>query len=83
MRANSISFIILVLLLGLLIGAVTGSLVSRIFGLEFINRPLFSTPLHVAENFYIIKNLELQPTPASLLGFVIAVWLLYRNKERR
>ena len=81
MGKHSISFIVLVLIFGLFIGTVGGSLIEGIFGLEFLNRPLFGGSLKVAEDFYVIKNLELRLTPAGLMGFVIVAWLLYRRKE--
>ncbi len=81
MGKRSISFIVLVLVLGLFIGAVAGSLLSRVFGLDFLNHSLFGT-LTIARDFYLIKNLELQLTPAGLAGLVIAGWLLYRKKEQ-
>ena len=77
---RSISFVIVVLILGLFIGAVAGSLISRVFGLAFLDHALIG-PFTVANDFYVIKNLELQLTPASLLGLVIAGWLVYRSKE--
>ena len=80
MGKHSISFIVLVLVLGLFIGAVAGSLVSRVFGVDFLNYSLFGT-FTMARDFYLIKTLELQLTPASLVGLVLAGWLLYRTKE--
>lgn len=79
MEKISISFAIIVLLLGLLIGAVTGSLLHQIFGLEILNRSLLEHPVPVAENFYVFSRLELQLTPAGLLGFVAAAYLLYKK----
>ena len=80
MGKRSISFTFLVLVLGLFIGAVAGSLLSRVFGIDFLNHSLFGT-LTVARDFYLIKTLELQLTPAGLLGLVLAGWLLHRTKE--
>jgi len=79
MGKYSFTFVLFVLILGLFIGAVFGSLVHQVFGLEFLNRPIFSNPLKIAEDFYIIKKLELQLTPASILGLVVAGWFLYKR----
>lgn len=75
----SISFVLAVLVLGLLIGAVAGSLMERIFGLGFLNLGLFTDPVTVIEDFYVVTKLEIQLTSGGLLGFVIAAYMLYRN----
>lgn len=81
MGKHSISFIFLVLVLGLFIGTVAGSLLARVFGLEILNHSLFGG-LVIARDFYLVKNLELQFTPAGLLGLVLTAWLLYKTKEK-
>ncbi len=75
----SISFVLAVLVLGLLIGAVAGSLLERIFGLGFLNLGLFTDPVTLIRDFYVITKLEIQLTSGGLLGFVIAAYVLYRN----
>ncbi len=82
MGKYSISFIILVVILGVFIATVLGSLLSQVFGLDFLNYSIFGRGLKVAEDFYILKTLELRITPAGLLGLVLTGWLLYRTKEK-
>ncbi len=76
----SISFVLLVLFLGLMIGTVAGSLLEQIFGLGFLNLPLFGDePLTLIKDFYFITKLEIQLTPGGLLGFAVAAYVLYRK----
>jgi uncharacterized membrane-anchored protein len=76
----SISFVLLVLFMGLLIGTVAGSLLQQIFGLDFLNRALFGDgPLTLIEDFYFITKLEIQLTPGGLVGFATAAYVLYRK----
>tara|TARA_Y100001972_G_C7415810_1_gene215163 strand:- start:214 stop:465 length:252 start_codon:yes stop_codon:yes gene_type:complete len=76
----SISFVLLVLFLGLMIGTVGGSLLEQIFGLGVLNFALFGDgPLTLIEDFYLITKLQIQLTTGGLLGFAIAAWLLYRK----
>ncbi|MCB1308116.1 MAG: hypothetical protein KDK30_08055 [Leptospiraceae bacterium] len=77
MRKHSIGFVALVLLLGLLIGAVLGSLIHQVFGFAFLNLELFQSPLVLADDFYILKRLEIQLTPGSILGLLVAIWMLF------
>jgi len=79
MRRYSISFVLIVLILSMLIGAVAGSLLSQVFGLEFLDWHILPSSFKIVRDFYIIKNIELQLTPASLLGLVIAVWFLIKR----
>ncbi len=79
MGKYSISFVLIILIFGLFTGAVFGSLLEQVFGIGFLNIEIFSSPVKIAENFYILKNLELQLTPASLLGLVVAGWFLYKR----
>ena len=76
-KTHSISFVLIVLLGGLLIGAVLGSLLNQIFGLRFLNQDLFQ--IEISE-FYVIKQFALVPTVASLLGLFAAGWFLFRKK---
>lgn len=76
----SISFVLLVLFLGLMIGTVAGSLLEQIFGLGVLNYALFPNgPLTLIEDFYFITKLEIQLTPGGLLGSGIAAYVLYRK----
>jgi len=75
----SIPFIIIVLILGFFIGSVVGSLVQQVFGLEFLNRTFFDKPLKLAENFYMIKSLEINITPSGILGLILSSWFVYRK----
>ncbi|MBI3394827.1 MAG: hypothetical protein HY042_03230 [Spirochaetia bacterium] len=75
-----ISFVIIALFLGMFVGAVAGSLAYQVFGLELLNKPLGST-WRVAEDFYLIKRLEVQITPGSVLGLLITGWLIYRRSK--
>lgn len=81
MKKLSVSFAVLVLLLGLLGGAVAGSLLSRVFGLHFLVRELLPGDGIQVRDFYILKNLELQLTPGALIGLVAAIWLLYKKEK--
>ncbi|MEQ9366177.1 MAG: hypothetical protein RIF32_18190 [Leptospirales bacterium] len=76
----SISFVLLVLLLGLMIGTVAGSLLEQIFGLGFLNWALFGDgPLTLVMDFYFITKFEVQLTPGGLMGFGITAYVLYRK----
>lgn len=75
----SISFVILALILGLFIGAVTGSLIHQVFGLTMLNTPMFGQSFTVAENFYILKRLEVELSPAAVIGFIITALILYKK----
>lgn len=81
MKKLSIGFVVLVALLGLLGGAVAGSLISRVFGLDFLVRELLPGNGLRIKDFYILKNLELQLTPGALLGLLAAGWLIYRKEK--
>lgn len=76
MGQYSISFIILVLLLGLFIGAAAGSLAENLAGVAVVNEVIYQ-PLVIARDFYIIKSLEVAFTPASLIGMMVAALVLY------
>ncbi len=77
----SISFVILALILGMFVGAAAGSLAYQVFGLEFLNRTLMSKPWRIAEDFYLIKVLEIQVSPAALIGLVLTGYLLYKRSK--
>ncbi|MBL8021600.1 MAG: hypothetical protein JNM27_18155 [Leptospirales bacterium] len=75
----SFSFAILALILGLLMGSVLGSLLQQVFGLEFLNKPLFADNIVLAKDFYAIQRLEIRLTGAGLLGLAAAGWFLYKK----
>ncbi|MCB1326149.1 MAG: hypothetical protein KDK35_13010 [Leptospiraceae bacterium] len=78
----SIGFVLIVLVLGLLIGAVLGSLIEQVFGLTWLNVELFGEPLLLADDFYIVKRLEVQLTPGALLGLLASGYYLYRRVKK-
>lgn len=79
MENFSISFVVLTLIIGLWIGTVTGSLLARVFGIGFLDMPLFGDSITLIRNFYLIERLDLRITPAALLGFAVTAILLYRK----
>ncbi len=81
MKKLSVSFAVLMLLLGTFGGAIAGSLLSRVFGLDFLVLELLPGRGIQVKDFYILKNLELQLTPAALIGLIGTGWLLYRKEK--
>jgi hypothetical protein len=81
MKKLSVSFVVLMLLLGTWGGAIAGSLLSRVFGLDFLVVELLPGRGIQVRDFYILKNLELQLNPAALIGLVVTGWLLYRKEK--
>jgi len=79
MERHSISFVIVVLILGLLIGTVSGSLLEQVFGLDVLNQPLLDTSHGLIESFYLINRLDIRLTPAGLIGLIITIWLLFKK----
>lgn len=80
MAKYSISFVVLVLFLGLMLGAVFGSLLDQVFGLSILNYGLFSDgSLTVIEDFYVIRKLAIQVTPGALAGLALTGYILYRK----
>lgn len=69
------------LFLGAFGGAIAGSLLSRVFGLDFLVFELLPGHGIQINDFYILKNLELQLTPGAILGFGFVGWLLYRKEK--
>lgn len=78
MKGHSVSFVVLVLLLGGLLGSVMGSLLETIFGLQFLNKEILPGKGIVIQNFYIIKELHIQITIATILGVAIALYVLFK-----
>ncbi len=66
------------LLLSGFLGAVMGSLLETVFGLSFLNYELIPGEGIKISNFYIIKKLNLQITPATILGILIALYIIYK-----
>ncbi len=79
MSRFSFSFAALALILGFFMGSVLGSLLKQVFGLSFLDAPLFSDSLVVAKDFYAIKRLEIRLTAAGLFGLIAAGWFLYKK----
>jgi len=62
--------------LGLLIGAVLGVLLDRMMGASILSFNLLKSPIHL--EFYIIL-VEIQITPASLIGLVVSGYLVLKK----
>jgi predicted membrane chloride channel (bestrophin family) len=73
---NPVIRFLLVTGLGLLIGAVLGVLLDRLLGSSLFSLPLLKDAFLL--EFYIIK-IEIQITPASLLGFVVSGYLVIKK----
>ena len=73
---NPVIRFLLVAGLGLLIGAVSGVLLDRLIGTSLFSIPLLKNALLI--EFYIIK-IEIQITPASLIGFVVSGYLVIKK----
>ena len=72
----SVSKFLLAIGLGLLIGAVSGVLLDKIFGVHLFGANLLKEALFI--EFYIIK-IEIQITPASLVGLVVSGYLVIKK----
>jgi hypothetical protein len=79
MEKMSISFVFVTLILGLFLGTVMGSLLSQVFGMDFLNRSIFGQSITMAENFYVFKRLDITITPASLIGLILTIVFLYKK----
>lgn len=55
-----------------------GSLIETIFGIKIFNYELLPKKGLQLQNFYIIKELQLQITPSTLAGIGIALFVLYK-----
>ena len=73
---NPVIRFLLVAGLGLLIGAVLGVLLDRLLGSSLFSLPLLKDAFLL--EFYIIK-IEIQITPASLVGFVVSGYLVIKK----
>lgn len=68
--------LLLVLFLGLMAGAVAGVVIDRLLGTVFLSKFLFESPVHF--ELYIVK-VEIQLTPASLIGLVASGYLALKK----
>jgi predicted membrane chloride channel (bestrophin family) len=69
------------LLLSGFLGAVMGSLLETVFGLGFLNYEVLPNKGLEVNNFYIIKKLNLQLTPATFIGIAIGIYYLYKSNN--
>jgi hypothetical protein len=76
MNKSQAGNLLLVLFLGLLAGAVAGVVVDRLLGSVLLSKFLLKEPLSL--ELYIIK-VEIQLTPASLIGFVVSGYLALKK----
>jgi len=76
MNKSQAGNLLLVLFLGLLAGAVAGVVLDRLFGTLLLSKFLLSEPLLL--ELYIIK-VEIQLTPASLVGLVASGYLALKK----
>lgn len=82
MKKHSVCYVLLLLLLSGFLGAVMGSLLETVFGLNFMNYELLPNGGIQINHFYIIKKLNLQITPATIMGILIAIYLIYRHEKQ-
>jgi predicted membrane chloride channel (bestrophin family) len=78
MDRYSISFVLVVLILGWFAGSVVGSFLDQMLQARLFDISLTGSWLRI-ENFYLIQILELRLTPAGLLGLVLAGVFLYKK----
>ncbi|MCC6274760.1 MAG: hypothetical protein IT569_02790 [Leptospiraceae bacterium] len=76
MNKVSIGNLIIALVLGLFIGAVAGAILDKVLGTVIFSMNLFKDP--VLLELYIIK-VEVQLTPASLIGLVVTGYLVLKK----
>jgi|GEM_PF-3870596 hypothetical protein len=69
------------LLLSGFLGAVMGSLLETVFGLGYLNYEVLPNKGLEVNNFYIIKKLNLQLTPATFIGIAIGIYYLYKSNN--
>ncbi len=69
------------LLLSGFLGAVMGSLLETVFGLGYLNYEIMPNKGLEINNFYIIKRLNLQLTPATFIGIAIGIYFLYKSNN--
>jgi predicted membrane chloride channel (bestrophin family) len=69
------------LLLSGFLGAVMGSLLETVFGLGYLNYEVLPNKGLEVNNFYTIKKLNLQLTPATFIGIAIGIYYLYKSNN--
>jgi len=69
------------LLLSGFLGAVMGSLLETVFGLGYLNYEILPNKGLEVNNFYIIKKLNLQLTPATFIGIAVGIYYLYKSNN--
>jgi hypothetical protein len=74
-----VSFVILAVFIGIMIGSVAGSLLSQIFGFDFLDRSLFAESITIIHDFYFLQKVSIRLSAGSLLGFFITLILIYRK----
>lgn len=72
----SIGNLLIALILGLFIGAVAGVLVDRILSIHMLSKYLLKEAIQF--ELYIIK-IEIQLTPAALVGMVVTGYLVIKK----
>lgn len=78
MDKYSLGYVLLVLFFGLFIGTVIGSLIQQVFGFTWLNISLIKDGYAIIKDFYLFTRVEIQLTPGSITGFLVAAWYLYR-----
>lgn len=70
-----------VFFLGLLIGSVLGSLLDKLLEVQIFSYSLFKKPITL--DLYILNIIqgEIRLTPASLVGLVVTVYLVYKKGD--
>lgn len=76
MNKGRLGNILLVLVLGLFVGAVSGVIIDRLFQVDFFSKGLFSEPFQL--ELYIIQ-VGIQLTPASIIGLVVSGYLALKK----
>ena len=76
MDKDKIGNLLIVLVLGLFIGAVSGVIIDKLTGKEFLSVYLLKQPLIL--ELYIIK-VEIQLTPASIIGLVVTAYFALKK----
>ena len=71
MDKEKIGNLIILLILGLFIGAVSGVIIDKLLGKEFLSVYLLKQAITL--ELYIIK-VEIQLTPASIIGLVVTAY---------
>jgi hypothetical protein len=76
MNKGQIGNLLIVLLLGLFVGAVAGIILDRLLSIQFFSKFLFDEPFVL--ELYLIK-VGIQLTPASIIGFVVSGYLALKK----